>query len=85
MFSSQQSCPRCEGAIAREHYVQLPPDEDGYFETLLYCPFCGFGLESRWKLIDGQPIEDFSLTLFAATEPINFGKFLQRLEDSRAA
>jgi len=85
MFSPQQYCPRCQGAIPREHYVQALPDDFGYFESRLYCEFCGLGLETLWQLRDGEPYEEFSLTVFGDSEPVNFGKFLQRLEDTRAA
>lgn len=85
MFAAHQQCPQCTGAIPREWYVQERPDHGGFFETRLYCEFCGLGIETLWETVDGEPQEVFSLRIHARTEPQCFGGFLQRLEDSRAA
>jgi len=72
-------CPQCEGVIDRQHFAQV--EFVDRVDEHLYCDFCGRGWEvSRYR--DG---DFFVLDFNERTEPINFGKFLQRLEDARVA
>ena len=74
-----QTCPHCDGTIPREDFVtaQFPGRED----TFIYCEFCGIGQEIS-VYDDGQVLP---LDYHERTEPVAFGKFLQRLEDARVA
>ena len=72
-------CPQCGSALPREDcpVVKVPGRETHYFN----CEFCGFGIE-----LDLYPDgEIFYLDFYERTEPKNYGKFLQRLKDARAA
>ena len=71
-------CPRCNGAVNREHYAVARHDD--YTETYLYCEFCEIGIETSTDA-DGDV---FALTYQAKTEPKCFGKFLERLEAAQA-
>lgn len=78
-----QECPRCGGAVNCEHTAT----EDLYTHVLtyLYCDFCGVGIETLWK---HTPIcDEHVLTVHhsGAKDPVELGKFLQRLENARAA
>jgi hypothetical protein len=79
MRSETHSCPICGGAVNVEHYaVTRQPDREDRF---LYCEFCERGFECS-LYPDGDVL---ALDFVRRTEPVNFGKFLQRLEDARAA
>jgi endogenous inhibitor of DNA gyrase (YacG/DUF329 family) len=72
-------CPRCESPVPREDYARVRIDDRT--DEFMHCPFCGYGLEvSRYS--DGAI---YVLDYQERTEPVNFGRFLQRLEDARAA
>ena len=72
-------CPRCESPVARDCYARKPCD--GCVEEFLHCDFCGYGLEVA-RYPDGAV---YVLDYQERTEPVNFGRFLQRLENARAA
>ena len=72
-------CPECDGAIAREFYAV---DRVGGRETAhLYCDFC----HVVWETDVYADHEVFALDYRARTEPDNFARALQRLEDARLA
>lgn len=73
------TCPRCAGAINREHYAEARFEY--YTDRFLYCEFCEMG----WETSEYRDGEAFTLEYVARIEPVNFGKFLQRLEGARAA
>jgi len=79
MLNVQQQCPRCSGAIPREHATKVVFED--CVDTFLFCDFCGYGLEMT-VFPDGTILP---LEFFERTEPRCFGKFLQRLEDARVA
>ncbi len=72
-------CPECGGAIAREYYAVITADERK--TSYLYCDFC----DVVWETAIYAGSEVFAVDYRARTEPVNFGKALQRLEDARLA
>ena len=74
-----QHCPRCGGAINRENNVTAKRDH--YDDRFLHCEFCGVGWESSVYADGDWSMLDFN----ERTEPVQFGKFLQRLEAARVA
>ena len=78
-------CPRCDSPVPREHYARTRVRArdlcSSRTDEFLWCEFCGYGIEvSRYP--DG---EVFAVDFQERTEPVNFGKFLQRLELARVA
>lgn len=74
-----QDCPRCGGRIAQDDCVQVRrPD---CVEDYLHCEFCGYGIERA--VYDGGDV--LLLDYQRRTEPVCYGKFLQRLESARVA
>lgn len=74
-----QQCPRCEGAINRENHAVV--EHEDRVDHFMVCDFCCVGWE--WSQYEGGEIQP--LDFQEKTEPRAFGKFLQRLEDARAA
>jgi len=72
-------CPRCESPVPREHFASRKLEHR--VDEFLYCEFCGYGVELSRYPDDGV----FALDFQEKTEPVNFGKFLQRLELARVA
>ena len=85
MIADHQECPQCGGAIHREHFAREPLPRHAKEITLLYCAHCGHGLETLWSVTGGGHQEDFSLEFDRHDDPVELGKFLQRLHDRRAA
>jgi hypothetical protein len=85
MIGDFQQCPRCGGAINREHFAREPLPHDRKEITLLYCAYCDFGIETLWSVTDDRHSEEFSLEFDPRKDPVELGKFLQRLHDRRAA
>jgi len=83
MFAPLHQCPKCHGFISREHAAieDLVTDQ----VTYLYCDFCGFGLETLWHKLPEGLVEKFTIEHRATRDPVDLGKFLQRLHDARAA
>ncbi|MCO6436519.1 MAG: hypothetical protein J5J06_05480 [Phycisphaerae bacterium] len=78
-----QQCPRCSGALDREH-VAAENVVNGEI-TYLYCDFCGVGWETWWELgADGRLHERLTAT-YDRTRPEPLAKFLKNLESARAA
>jgi hypothetical protein len=73
------TCPNCGGAIPREHSAEIRTH--WYTETLIYCEFC----ERGWEFSASRDGEFLSLDYHARTEPVNFGRFLERLDRARVA
>ena len=84
MIGDFQQCPRCGGAIYREHFAREPLPHHCKEITLLYCAHCDFGIETLWSVTEYCHREDFSLE-FDRGDQVELGKFLQRLHDRRAA
>ena len=74
-----QNCPRCGGVIAREHHAIARHSDR--IDHWLHCDFCGIGWETS-EYSDGDIL---ALDYRRRTEPVAFGRFLQRLEDARCA
>ena len=78
-------CPNCHGFVDVENFVQArvvnPSTHEVRTDEFLYCEFCERGYE-RSVYADGSV---YPLEYIHKTEPVNFGKFLQRMEDARAA
>ena len=72
-------CPCCEGAIHPENYAVVRFEDR--VDTYMYCEFCHWGLE-RTAYEDGDV---FQLDFRQRTEPVNFDRFLERLEEARVA
>jgi len=85
MTQTIQQCPRCHGAIPREHYAREriydKPTHEHRTDEFLYCAFC----ERGWEVSIYPGGEVFRLDFVARTEPLNFARFLKRLEAARAA
>ena len=79
LVSGTHYCKRCAGAVNREHHTLAR--HDGRVDEFLYCEFCGLGWET--STYDDEEVHVQSYV--ARTEPKQFGKFLQRLEDALAA
>jgi len=79
LLTELQHCPCCTGALNREHAtVEL---REGFETRFLYCEHCEQGFEiDTYK--DGTV---HALHFICRTEPIAFGKFLQRLETAASA
>ena len=74
-----QECPKCGGCIERNDFAEVrSPDR---VLKMLWCEFCGVGFEAEFY-DDGYV---FALDYQMRTEPVNVGRFLQRLADARAA
>ena len=79
LVAELQQCPRCRGTVDVEHFaVALFEDRRDEF---LFCEFCAYGIER--SVYDSGEV--CTLTFRERSEPRAFGKFLQRLEDARAA
>lgn len=79
LVSGTHYCIKCGGAVNREHHTMVKlEDRDDVF---LYCEFC----ERGWETSTYDDGEVYVLTYVARTEPKEFGKFLQRMEDALAA
>lgn len=72
-------CPRCSGAISRESYAEKRVDDRT--DKYLRCEFCGYGVE----VSQYDSGEVYAVDFQERTEPVNYGKFLQRLESARVA
>ena len=72
-------CPRCGGAIDLENFSEVRLDDR--IDRFLRCEHCDVGWESS-QYANGDL---YVLDYHERTEPVNFGKFVQRLEDARAA
>jgi uncharacterized protein with PIN domain len=77
--SGTHCCLKCSGAVNREHHTVAQHDDR--VDEFLYCEFCGRG----WETSTYEDGEIYVLTYIARTEPMQFHKFLQRLEDALAA
>ena len=79
MTTALQECPRCGGAINRENFAVV--EHSDRIDRFMACEFCCVGWEwSEYPDGEVQPLD-----FHERTEPRAFGKFLQRLEDARAA
>lgn len=81
-FSNIQNCHKCGGALPRENVV-IHEHANGDVETWTDCEFCGVGREALWS--DDHSGRRHLVTTqdyHARTEPINYGKFKQRMEDA---
>jgi len=74
-----QECPKCGGGIDRRNYTEVRGVDR--VTKMLYCEFCDVGYEAEFY-DDGYV---FALHYSARIEPVNLGRFLQRMEDARAA
>jgi len=83
LFTSHQECPQCGATLSAEHFAKevLPKHE----VTLLHCEFCSHGWETLWKEQGGVLHEQYTLEFDAKRDAVDYGKFLQRLKDRRAA
>lgn len=79
LVSGTHCCMRCGGAVNREHHTVVKLEDRT--DEFLYCEFCGLG----WETSTYDDGEISVLDYVEKTEPRNFGKFLQRLEDALAA
>lgn len=84
ILATVQQCPQCTGCISREHTATEELAE--YAVTYIYCEFCSVGIETLWRhTASGNDEEVFTLRHNGQTNPVELGKFLQRLETARAA
>jgi hypothetical protein len=83
IFDSEQCCPRCDGAIAREHFVRELLVN--HLVTYLYCDHCDYGIETLWLITGGPPREQFSLQYDRSTDPRGLRRFLSEMEVRRVA
>jgi len=79
-FSGIQQCSRCHGLIARENFAVI--DKPACVETLLLCEHCDCGVEAVFEKVDGDLRLAFHVDYQQRTEPVNFGRFIQRLRDA---
>ena len=72
-------CPKCGGSIERKNFAERRFVDR--VDKFLRCEFCGYGIECS-QYHSG---ELYALDFQERTEPVSYGKFLQRLESARVA
>jgi len=83
ILAKTQECPRCRGAVNCEHTAI--EDLHSHILTYLYCEFCGLGIETLWKHTPTCNEHVLTIHHSGSKDAIELGKFLQRLENARAA
>ena len=79
LASGTHACIVCGGSVNREHHTKARHQDR--VDEFLYCAFCGLG----WETSTYDDGDIFVLDHVEKTEPYDFAKFLQRLEDALAA
>ena len=81
-FVQLHYCPNCHGAVNIEHYTEEPDPRGRFVITLTYCESCDMGWETVYNLVDDVRVFDFFRKFDIRRNPVELGKFLQRLQDN---
>ena len=85
-FDDVQSCPWCQGLIAREHFAREHLADSllgDHLITYLYCESCDAGLETLWAMHGTRLSEQFSIEYRRARDVAKLERFLRHLSDAR--
>ncbi|MCK4627076.1 MAG: hypothetical protein KAV00_17320 [Phycisphaerae bacterium] len=76
-----RQCRCCRGYINREHCVEIVAAPGRELIDMEYCDSCEQGWETLIEIHDGCRVPQWSLLHSPRKNPVEFGKFMQRLKD----